>query len=48
MFIMCVYIIYINLIIFHYRLLQDTDYSSLCYAVNPCCLPILYMVVLFC
>ena len=25
-------------IIFHYRLLQDTDYSSLCYTVNLCCL----------
>ena len=38
MFIMCVYIIYINLIIFHYRLLQDTEYSSPCYTVNSCCL----------
>ena len=24
-------------ILFHYRLLQDTKYSSLCYAVGPCC-----------
>ena len=23
---------------FHYSLLQDTEYSSLCYTVNPCCL----------
>ena len=27
--------------IFHYRLLQDTENSFLCYTVNPCCLPIL-------
>ena len=25
-------------ILFHYRLLQDIDYSSLCYTVGPCCL----------
>jgi len=25
-------------IIFHYTLLQDTDYSSLCYIANLCCL----------
>ena len=25
-------------IIFHYRWLQDSDYSSLCYTVNLCCL----------
>ena len=35
-------------ILFHYGLLQDTEYSSLCYTVGPCCLPILYMVVCFC
>ena len=23
-------------IIFHYRLLQDIEYSSLCYKVGPC------------
>ena len=23
-------------IFFHYRLLQDIEYSSLCYTVNPC------------
>ena len=28
-------------IIFHYRLLQDIDYSSLCYTVNLCCYLIL-------
>ena len=49
-----VYYIYINIytyvlfqILFHYRLLQDTEYSSLCYTVGPC-LPILYTVVCIC
>ena len=23
---------------FHYRLLQDTEYSSLCHTAGPCCL----------
>ena len=32
-------------VLFHYRLLQDIDYSSLCYTVNPCCLSISYIVV---
>ena len=27
-------------ILFLYRLLQDTEYSSLCYMVGPCWLPI--------
>ena len=35
-------------ILFHYRLLQDTEYSSLCYTVNPYCLPVLYIVVCTC
>ena len=35
-------------ILFHYRLLQDIEYSSLCYTVNPYCLPILYLVVCIC
>ena len=30
---------------FHCSLLQDIEYSSLCYTVNPCCLSVLYMVV---
>ena len=25
-------------ILFHYRLLQDIEYSYLCYTVEPCCL----------
>ena len=35
-------------IIFHHRLLQDTQYSLLCFTVNPCYLPILYIVVCIC
>ena len=30
---------------FYYSLLQDIEYGSLCYTVNPCCLSILHMVV---
>ena len=29
-------------ILFHYRLLQDIEYNSLCYIVGPCCLSIVY------
>ena len=29
-------------IIFHYRLLQDIGYGSLCYIVNLCCLLHIY------
>ena len=29
---------------FHYGLLQDSEYSSLCYTVGACCLSILYSV----
>ena len=35
-------------ITFHYRLLQDIEYSSLQYTVNPCCLFILHRVVCIC
>ena len=31
-------------ILFHHVSLQDTEYSSLCYTVGPCSLPILYIV----
>ena len=34
-------------ILFHYRLLQDTEYGSLCYAGGPCCFSILYIVVCY-
>ena len=30
-------------ILFHDRLLQDVEYSSLRYTVGPCCLPVLYI-----
>ena len=37
------YIIYILFhILFHYGLLQDIEYSFLCYTVGPYCLSILY------
>ena len=32
-------------ILFPYRLLQNIEYSSLCYTVGPCWLSILYIVV---
>ena len=32
----------------HYRLLKDTEYSSLCNTVGPCCLFIFYIVVCIC
>ena len=35
-------------ILFHYRLLQDIEYSSLCYTVGPYWLFILYIVVCIC
>ena len=33
-------------ILFHYGLSQDVEYSSLCYTLGPCCLSILYKLVL--
>ena len=30
-------------ILFHYSLLQDAEYSFLCYTVGPCCLCIVYI-----
>ena len=41
-----IYIFFFSL--FHYRLLQDIAYSSLCYTVGPCCLFILHIVVCIC
>ena len=43
----CVYIYILSQILFHYKLLQDNEYSSLCYTVGPC-LSILYTVVCIC
>ena len=34
-------------ILFHYRLLQDTEYSFLCYTVGPCWLSIFCIVILW-
>ena len=33
-------------ILFHYGFTQDVKYSSLCYAVEPCCLSVLYIVII--
>ena len=35
-------------VLFHYRLLQGNEYSSMCYTVGPCCLPVLYIAVCSC
>ena len=35
-------------ILYHYRLLQDIEYSSPCYAVGPCCISTSYIVVCTC
>ena len=35
-------------ILFHYSLSQDIEYSSLCYAVGPCCLSIPQVIVSIC
>ena len=35
-------------ILFHYRILQNIEYSSLCYIVGPCWLSILCIVVCIC
>ena len=40
-----IYIYILFHILFHYGLLQDIEYSSLCYTVGPCCLSILYIVI---
>ena len=41
----CVCVCVCVCILFHCALLQDIEYSSLCYAVGLCCLSILYIVV---
>ena len=43
-----IYIIILFSDFFPYRLLQNIEYTSLCYTVGPCCLPILYIVVCIC
>ena len=37
---------YILQSLYYYRLLQDIEYNSLCYTVGPCCLSVLYILVL--
>ena len=37
--------IYLFQILLHYVLLQNSEYSSLCYTVGPCCLSMLYIAV---
>ena len=43
-----IYIYVLFQILFSYRLLQNTEWSSLYYTVGSCCLPILYIVVCIC
>ena len=40
----CVCVCMLFQIIFHNRLFQEIEYSSLCYTVGPCCLSILYKI----
>ena len=42
------YIYILFQILFHYRLLEVIEYSSLSYAVGPSCLSVLYIVVCIC
>ena len=44
----CAYIYTFFHVVFHYGLSQYIEYSSLCYIVRPCCLPILYIIVCIC
>ena len=41
-------VVYIFFSIFHYGLLQDIEYSSLCYVVEPYCLSIPYIIDCIC
>ena len=42
------YNIYVYIILFHYWLLQDIEYSPLCYPVGLCWLSVLYIIVCIC
>ena len=44
----CMYIYIFFLRLFHFRLLQDIEYSFPCYTLGPCCLSTLYTVVRIC
>lgn len=41
-------VVYIFQIKFHYRLLQNIEYNSQYYTINPCCLSVLPIVVCIC
>ena len=43
-----VIVIFSNIFFFSIMLLQDIEYSSLCYTVGPCHLSILYIAVCIC
>ena len=40
-----IYIYFFSFIFFSTMILQDLEYSSLCYAIGPCCLFTLYIIV---
>ena len=40
--------LYVSQIIFHCKILQDIEYSFLCYIVNSCCFSVLYIVLYIC
>ena len=44
----CIYTYIFFHILLHYSLLQHMEYSSLCYTVSLCCLPIVYTVMCIC
>ena len=45
---LCVHVCILFNIPFHYDLSQNTEYSSLCHTIGPCCLPILYIIACIC
>ena len=46
--VICTHLYFLFQIIFHYRLLQDIEQSSLCYTVGLHCLSVLYTIVCIC
>ena len=43
-----IYLLTLLLVYYYHKLLQVIEYSSLCYIVGPCCLPILYISMCIC
>ena len=43
-----IYVVFNSFKIFHYGLLHNFEYSSLCYKIGLCCLSILYVIVCIC